>query len=143
MSLKNLLKESFSPHTNQYDGYLYHGTTTEHVDNILENGFDEGSYFGSYRIAEFYAHSIEEGSVKNNDVEPVIIAVPIKYFNLNNLEIDWNSYDEPITFTLGMKEDELEEMWEESDKSVESFYEIYESVVYGKKLKGEFEEIYL
>lgn len=131
MSLSNILIESFSPESNHFDDYLYHGTISKHLPEILKNGFVEKSFFGSQRIAEYYA----EVTADELGGEPIVIAVPLSNFDPNSIEIDWNSYEEPITYALGMKEDELEELWEESDQTVSDFFDIYESVIYTKNLK--------
>lgn len=109
---------------------LYHGTTAARSESIVTNGLplEEGgvSYWGSQRIAEWYATYVadEEGST------PVVIEKEITEFNETLFVADENSIKWPMVFTLDTTEEEVSAAYEGSDKSWQSTYDIVESVIY-------------
>ena len=73
---------------------LYHGTSQDNADKILEAGFMNGGYLTSNRQqASYYSEcaSEEDGS------EAKVIVVEV---DTDNLKADLPSFDEPLTFIL-------------------------------------------
>jgi len=108
--------------------HLYHGTSVNAHGQIMATGgfMKAPSYWGTPEIAEYYAEVVaeEDGS------EQVILELPISAFNVAALVPDQNSIAEPLTYTLGRKEEELFTEWEGSDGTWEDSLEIYGSVRY-------------
>lgn len=113
------------PSFEDYDGYLYHGTTDKHLDNILENGL-ENFYLGSYEVAVYYSEVV----VDEDGGEPIVIAIPMDNLDKSKIKIDYPSIEEPLTFTLGESEDDLYELWETSNKTWIDCLNIYQSALY-------------
>lgn len=106
--------------------YLYHGTTTKNLDRIREDGFIKSGCWGTERVAEYYAEvtSEEDGG------DPILLFVPFDDFDEELMRPDLNSISEPLTFTLGQKEDDIWEEWELSSQTWVDSLDIVESVLY-------------
>jgi hypothetical protein len=105
---------------------LYHGTSDVYKQNIAKNGLKPPSFWGTEEVARYYAEEIvaEEGG------SPLIIEAPLSKFDQTLLSPDDNSIAEPLTYTLGKTEDEVEDEWGESDGSWRDSLEIVGSVKY-------------
>src|ERR1051326_2427982 len=110
----------------EYPEYLYHGTSRLRVTKILRQGVSSPSWWGTERIAEYYGEvqSEEDGS------DPIMLTVPLTAFQVQHLEPDGNSIAEPLTYTLGRKEDDLYAEWQASGQTWLDCLDIYESVIY-------------
>ena len=108
------------------DNLLYHGTIGNLVGSILEKGMPERSCWGSRRVAEYYALD----GAEETGHPPVLICKPRSSFDASLLEVDQNSVAEPLTYTLGRKEEDLWEEYEASPGRWQDSLEIYESVLY-------------
>jgi len=105
---------------------LYHGTSDLYYQDILDNGIKAPSYWGTPEVAEYYSEVVTE-EVGGN---PVIIEVSLSRFNQDLLEPDYNSIDEPLTYTLGKTEEEVWEEWEQTGETWQDSLEIVASVLY-------------
>jgi hypothetical protein len=106
--------------------YLFHGTSTYNLRSIRKNGIKSGSYWAKKNIAEYYA--IEECELSGG--KPLLIKLPIELFDVNKLQIDNPTIEDPLTYTLGKSEEELYRMWRRSKKTWKSCLSIYGSVFY-------------
>ncbi len=123
-----LLFENWRKYINEE---LYHGTSDLHRQDILENGIQAPSYWGTVEIAQYYA----EEAVAEKGGNPLIVKVPLSEFDQSLLKPDQNSIEEPLTYTLRKTEDEVWEEWEESDGTWQDSLEIVESVIYDSIVK--------
>lgn len=135
MSLRKLIKEISltNPH---FNGYLYHGTQIVFLDHLKENGFWKNTHFGSYRIADFFANnpSDEIYGRGSGTEDPIIIEIPFHMFNKNRFKIDYNMLEEPLTYTLGISEEEVSKLWYDSEQDVQASLDILESAIYEDEL---------
>ena len=119
--------------------YLYHGTSSTALQAILANGgiMKAPSYWGSERIAQYYAEvAVEEEEENGNDeASEVILRVPLQRFNSKHFIPDQNSIAEPIAYTLGTTEDKLWAQWKKCKDTWQDCLRIYESVVYKSPVK--------
>ena len=117
--------------------FLYHGTCSSNLPTILGKSKEKlplpgvtSAYWGTREIAEYYAQDACPG-----EGEPVLIKIPFNQFQKHLLAPDRASAEEPITTVLGMDEDEVHEMWEESPQNWEASLEILGSVRYMGTIK--------
>lgn len=72
--------------------HLYHGTSASNVEAIKAAGL--GGHFGHGDTPVYLTHDPELAEYYANDYEdPAVIKVRV---NPRNLEVDWNSFDEPV-----------------------------------------------
>lgn len=104
---------------------FYHATSAQNAEKILSEGMREGSYWGEEDIASYYAETVQD-----DGETPVIIIVELEdLISLGEEHIapDHAGIEEPLTFTLGMKEDEVMEAWEECEGTWRDSLEIIRS----------------
>ena len=113
-NIRRILREEFN------NKYLYHGTSYDNAINMIENGFNQETYWGGMETAKEYAYSYDQPTlikVKKNEI--VDLLEPnyslIDYYK-DNLEYD-EDYQEII------------DEWEKSDKNVEDSLRIFDSVI--------------
>ena len=106
--------------------YLYHGTSDEVLPSMYEQSMADPSWWGTERVAWYYAEEMVD-EIGGNDT---VLRVPIARFDTSKLEPDHNSIAEPLTHTLGQSEDKLYERWEKSVGTWQDCLSIYESVIY-------------
>jgi len=111
--------------------FLYQGTSDILLPQIYEQGLKVPSWWGSERVAWYYAEEVAE-DVGGGEV---VIRVPINRFDTSKLEPDGNSIAEPLTYTLGQSEDELYAQWKRSKGTWQDCLAIYESVIYRAPMK--------
>lgn len=126
------LKETFLLEGSVDEGFLYHGTTSNHIEDILKYGMKSPSWWGSYEIAREYA--LNTLDAERGFGAPLIIKKKIDDFDKSAFAIDAPSIQEPLTLTLGKSEEEVWEEWENSDQTWEDCLDIVESVKYTKKV---------
>lgn len=68
--------------------YLYHGTSSEKINDILKYGLSKPYLTSEYEIAKYYGECTGE-------CNPVILKVKV---NVGDLIIDWCSIDEPVGY---------------------------------------------
>lgn len=111
---------------------LYHVTSKSNIGHIQTEGIRAGSYFVSEEwesIVDYYKETVEdEGDV------PVVLAVELESLDAKALAPDQNGIDEPLTFTLGMKESEVKKAWRLSNKDWESSMQIIGTCRYSKTI---------
>ena len=119
---------SRSPLVPEEDGTLYHGTSSTYVGKLLAGGGQMlfPSYWGTERIAEYYAEVTAEEDVS----EPVVIAVSRAEFKSRYFQPDHKSIAEPLCCVLEAKEPALYQEWTKSKGTWRDSLSIYESVVY-------------
>jgi broad specificity phosphatase PhoE len=117
--------------------FLFHGTTDESVERILEKGIIlASSFWGTERMATYYAEdvAIEEGA------EPVIFRVPFNRFNQASFLPDMAIVSEPMTSDYApdltdKSDEELYALWEASEGTWQDCLRIYEAVKYTVPVK--------
>lgn len=71
---------------------LYHGTCKKSAESILKYGFYEFSCLtDNLEVAEYYAECASEES----GFESIVLKIDV---STDNLEVDYNAYDEPLTY---------------------------------------------
>lgn len=91
---------------------LYHATSARNWAEIQECGLLPGAYLAEEHVAEYYAETVrDEGD------DSVILAVDVSGIPDESAAPDRAGLEEPLTYTLGMSEEEVWEMWEERDGS--------------------------
>lgn len=102
------------------DNYLYHGTSLENVENIINNGFNEDTYWGDESTAEQYAYSYNE---------PVLIKIPkseiINLIEPNSTLI--NFYEDNIDEDEDYKD--IIDSWYNSTQTAKDSLDIFGSVI--------------
>lgn len=105
---------------------LYHATSTTKAALIETQGMLPGSYWGTEEIADYYAETVvDEGE------DYVIISISLDTLrDLDAAQIvpDHAGIEEPLTYTLGMSEDDVAEAWDESAQDWEASLEIIQSL---------------
>jgi hypothetical protein len=66
--------------------------------------------------------------VEDEDMVPVVLCLPLEQLSCYLPEPDHPGLDEPLTHTLGMKENEVWEQWEDSQKTWQECVEIIGSL---------------
>ena len=112
---------------------LYHGTSDLYKQDILENGIQAPSYWGTAEIAAYYAKEVAE----EYGGKPLIIKIPLSEFDQSLLEPDHNSIAEPLTHILGKSDEDVGEEWEEVPEpgTWRDSLDIVESVIYNATVK--------
>lgn len=105
---------------------LYHGTSLARLPAILANGLTSPSCWGTRPVALYYA----EVTAEEEDSKPVLLAVPLTQFNLNQLRPDHNSIAEPLTMVLRSSEEVLNRQWEQAEGTWLDSLCVYGSVIY-------------
>ena len=87
----------------QFHMHMYHGTSKENAQDIKEHGIGARTGLGKpnvylthdYELAELYANT------KHGD--PAIVKVRV---NPRNLQVDWNSFEDPVHTSVNRNFDE-------------------------------------
>ena len=113
-------KQFVNENVENSDNYLYHGTSLENADNIINYGFNEDTYWGDKSTAEQYAYSYNE---------PVLIKIS-KSEIINLIE--------PNSTLLNFYEDNIDEdedykniidSWYSSTQTANDSLDIFGSVI--------------
>ena len=107
---------------------LYHATDRKNLKSIMEHGLKNPYLSNDMTVTNYYAEEF-----KNSVILTVIIN------NTSNLIPDFNGIDEPLTYTLRKKEEDIWEEWKNSDKTWKDSLEIIHTVQY----KGTIESKYI
>lgn len=108
-----------------FDGYLYHATSAEKLDNIQDTGLQSGSYWGTAAIVEYYIETIEdEGKT------PVVLKALLSAFDPTKLAPDRPGLEEPITTVVGMNEQQVWKAWKKSKQTWQDCLNLIGSVRY-------------
>lgn len=120
MASKIIIKNIIQEYLNDDYDFLFHGTSLENAENIMNYGFVEKTYWGNKNIAERSAYSYSK---------PVLIK--IKKTKLDSLL-------EPNTTLLNFYEDNIDEdedyeniinKWYNSNQTANDSLEIFDSVI--------------
>lgn len=102
--------------------YLYHGTSSKLVEEIIASGFSDPSHWGSQSVAEFFAR----GTCNDHGGKPVIFKMPLSEFSTHAFAPD----EQMIDFPIFEDYDWRAEAWEESGQEWLDSLRIYEAVEY-------------
>ena len=87
---------------------LIHVTTEKALDTIVAEGLRKMSYWAEPgKISDYYVETIIA-----DEETPVEIVLPLSALEAFEMDIDKPGLEEPLTFPLGMSEDEVAEEWE-------------------------------
>lgn len=113
--------------------FLYHATSLLRLAGIHREGMRAGSYWASNdELADYYVETIEdEGQA------PVILQVELSDLDEAHLMPDRPSLDEPITTVIDLDEEQVQQLWSESDKSWKASLDIVQSVRYMAPIAAE------
>lgn len=105
---------------------LLSATAASNLPSILAAGLRARSYWtADSDISAYYAETIEdEGSA------PVILQVNLQSLDVQFLRPDLNGIEEPLTYTLGMSEEEISESWEDSAQTWQDSMAIIKTLRY-------------
>ena len=71
---------------------LYHGTCTESLSRIYSHGLENAYFTDVFELAEYYSECAHEDL---DNGEPVVLQVEVP---TSLLKVDYNSYDEPLSY---------------------------------------------
>ena len=95
---------------------LYHGTSTKHLDDIMEKGLIEPFLTSEIELAEYYA----DCEVEEVGGEPLVFEVTV---DEDVLRVDFNALDEPVSD--GVYEGCVEELEELIQETYEELAELH------------------
>lgn len=104
---------------------LYHVTAASNAERIQREGVRPVSYWSTDDLVSYYAETIrDEGS------QPVVFRVDLNDLDPRLIEPDYESIAEPITTAIGMSEEEVHELWENSSQNWQDSLKIVGSIRY-------------
>jgi hypothetical protein len=106
-----------------FDGAFYHATPAENVESILREGLAPGSYLATSDLADYYMETIKDEGRK-----AVLLKIAAPDIHALDLAPDMPGLEEPICTVLGLKEEDIWECWEQSDKTWIACFSIISSV---------------
>lgn len=103
---------------------LAHTTSQEKIAKIMQEGLKGVSYWcevGS--LSAYYAETVrDEGD------DPAVLLLPVEILEAYQPEPDKPGLEEPLSFTLGMKDEEIWEAWQETNGSWQACLELIGSL---------------
>lgn len=106
--------------------FLYRGLTTADPASLLTAPLAEGSHWGSYRMAEYFAYQALDDRPGE---EPVILAVPLAEFDQALLEPDLEMARD-LVFDEDVADGGFDALWKASAKTWRDSLACYDAVVY-------------
>jgi hypothetical protein len=105
---------------------LYSATSVENLRSIQAEGLRRGSYWtDNTDVAAYYRETIEdEGKLA------ITLQIDFSALDLAYIKPDVNGIVEPLTYTLGMTEEEVSDAWDNSDQSWVACMQIIGSLRY-------------
>jgi hypothetical protein len=88
------------------DIYIYRAISRSRLDQIIQEGITDISYWGNDEVAEYYLEDIQD-----NEEDGVILRYPLASLNPDLIEPDFPGIEEPLTHTLKMSEEEIWDKW--------------------------------
>lgn len=119
---------------------VYHGTSSNLLNRILDEGIRGPSNWGNRKIAESYAKE----RAKETGSTPIVVEKQLEEFSTARLRPDLNAVELHPLF-LYMDDDELDEMadkWEYSNKTWKDSLEIFGCLLYGRDMPVSEEDIH-
>jgi hypothetical protein len=115
------------------DTLLYHATASHNLDSISREGLFERTYFTSDEdVMKYYCETIvDEGNV------PVALVVRLGDLDVDGIFPDIQGIEEPLTYTLGCTEEEVEEDWKSSEQRWEDSLDIIKTICYKKVIPAD------
>ena len=122
-------------HLTEQVTYLLHGTSSVFLDRINQNGLVMLPIYltDEEDIAEYYAEEV----VEQHGGQQVILRIAFGALNPAAIEPDYPSIEEPLTYTLGVSEEEVWEEWEASNQTWQDSLNIVSSIRYRKPIPPE------
>jgi hypothetical protein len=118
---------------------LYSATSVENLRSILAEGLRSGSYWtDNTDVAAYYRETIED-----EGKQPITLQVDFSALDLSYIKPDVNGIVEPLTYTLGVTEEEVSDAWDNSDQSWVASMQIIGSLRYMKVIPSDFLRIEL
>ena len=113
-------------------GYLLHGTSSVFLKRIHQSGLSVLPIYltDNEDVAEYYAEEV----VEQHGGEEIILKIAFGALDPNAIEPDYPSIEEPLTYTLGVTEEEVWEAWEASNRTWQDSLNIVDSVRYKKPI---------
>ena len=87
---------------------LYHATARRNLPSIMEEGLRPVAYIGREDIAEYYAETVQD-----EGEEAVLLEIDPTCLDRLRLEPDYPGLEEPLSYTLGMSEEDILDQWSE------------------------------
>ncbi len=100
------------------DEYIYHGTSFDNAINVLNNGFDQATYWGDYSTAENYANSYDNPVLIKLELNDIIDLLEPNYTLINFYE---ESGDDDYK--------EIIDEWYDSNQTVYDSLRIFDSAI--------------
>lgn len=110
--------------------YLYHGTTAEALEEILEQGLKAPSFWGSRRMAEHW------GRIKRGEGQGAVVLLKRPLSDFQEAHLSWDGFmeEEPVWFPYQVEGDKHEACARASGDWQESL-DILESVIYDLEVR--------
>jgi len=118
---------------------LWHGTSSNLADSILQEGLRPGSHWGSLEVAEYFA----ERNCAEHGGRPVLIRLPVSAFSREDFMVDEQMVDFPVFDDYDVRAMAYEEVEAEGEPTWEDCLRVYESVVYPHKVTVDRSDIML
>lgn len=104
--------------------YLVHITSMRNLKQIQRQGLRGISYWAMEgEVSEYYKETVED----DGDV-PLIVRMPLAVLEKYGIEPDFPGLEEPLTHTLGMKDEQVWEEWERCGQTWQDCLELIQSV---------------
>lgn len=112
---------------------LFHATSRKNLKSIAENGLNKNSYWADDPdVVDYYKETITD----EREV-PVVLFIDSHVLESDQLEPDYPGIEEPLTYTLGMSEDEVSAKWENTDQTWEDCLDLIGSCRYKEAIPAE------
>ncbi len=106
-----------------FDGSLYHATSARNAEKILSEGLAPGSFLATGDIADYYLET-----VKDEGEKAVLLKIDASDIYSYKLGPDMPGLEEPISTVVGLKEEDIWNYWEKSEKTWETCFCLIGSV---------------
>jgi hypothetical protein len=122
---------SYDPSTEET--ILYHATDIAKLNAIALEGMRPRSYWtNDVDVLNYY-----EETVADEGKKPVALVINIVVLDAEHLQPDLPGVEEPLTFTLGMSEDEVNAAWDASDKTWGASLNLIKTLRYNAVIEAE------
>jgi hypothetical protein len=104
--------------------FLLHTTSVDVMEGIANQGLLEMSYWARPgAISDYYAETVtDEGK------QPIALRLPLSILATFQPEPDHPGLEEPLTYTLGMSEDEVWRQWSHTGETWQECLDLIESI---------------
>ncbi len=106
------------------DEFLLHTTSVDVMTPVANQGLLEMSYWARPgAISDYYAETVVD-----EDKQPVTLRLPLSVLIAFQPEPDYPGLEEPLTYTLGMSEDEVWEQWGQTENTWQECLYLIDSI---------------